>query len=58
MKAIEKYDIIRKARKQEKLKLKKEQASKEKERQDLMRLATRATSAGVNPSVSYWDNCY
>jgi len=54
--AIMNYDNVRKGRKKVKEEEKKKNAEKERQRQELMRLANRSTPQ--EPKQNYWDNCY
>ena len=50
------YDNVRKGRKKVKEEEKKKNVEKERQRQELMRLANRSTPQ--EPKQNYWDNCY
>ena len=50
------YDNVRKGRKKLKEEEKKKNVEKERQRQELMRLANRSTPQETKQN--YWDNCY
>ena len=54
--AIMNYDSVRKGRKKLKEEEKKKNVEKERQRQELMRLANRSTPQETKQN--YWDNCY